>query len=59
MLGFIFSTNQSANFTVLNLAMIGRSKVNERLPDLTPHCRMLLDVRVLEKESIKKDTTNI
>jgi len=58
MLGFIFSTNQSANFTVLNLAMIGRSKVNERLPDLTPH-RILLDVRVLEKESIIKDTTNI
>ena len=37
--------------------MIGRSKMNERLPDMTSN-RVLLDVSVLLKKK-KKDSTDI
>jgi hypothetical protein len=38
--------------------MIGCSKVNERLHDMTSN-RMLLDVSPKKTKTIKKDTTNI
>jgi hypothetical protein len=46
-IGFIFSTDQSADFTIYLtvLHMIGRSKMNERLADMTPR-GMMLDVCV-------------
>ena len=38
--------------------MIGRSKMNERLPDMT-QSEMWLDVSELQEKMKKKNTTNI